>query len=265
MSEEIKRYWDERAREAGGDLSATTQDIWMRELEVRALSSAISALGLPPGAVVADIGCGDGNTLMRLAADCPDLRFRGYDYAAGMVEAASARLAGEPGLSGRVDFEQADATRLDEVIGDAALDVVTTDRCLINLTSPEAQANAIAGIARTLKPGGHYFAIENFIEGQDALNAARDAVGLDPIAIRWHNLFFTEPTFREAAAPYFDKVEVEDFSSAYYYATRVIYSKMCRMEGTEPDYNHPIHQLAIDLPPIGAFSPIKFATLRRRA
>jgi hypothetical protein len=56
-------------------------------------------------------------------------------------------------------------------------------------------------------------------------------------------------------------VEQHDFSSAYYLATRVIYSKFCALEGTPPDYRHPIHELSTKLPAVGDFSPIKLFIL----
>jgi len=64
--------------------------------------------------------------------------------------------------------------------------------------------------------------------------------------------------------PFFDIVEVKDFSSTYYFATRVIYSKMCQMRMEEPDYHHEIHQLAVQLPWTGKFSPIRMVVMRRK-
>jgi hypothetical protein len=66
------------------------------------------------------------------------------------------------------------------------------------------------------------------------------------------------------AATHFDEVNISDFSSSYYFATRVIYSKMCQMRSEKPDYDHDIHRLAIDLPDAGCFSPIRVAVLRKK-
>jgi hypothetical protein len=44
----------------------------------------------------------------------------------------------------------------------------------------------------------------------------------------------------------------------------VIYAAMCQMRGETPDYHHEIHQLAVKLPWIGQFSPVRMAVMRRK-
>jgi hypothetical protein len=97
------------------------------------------------------------------------------------------------------------------------------------------------------------------------MNRARQAVGLPEIPVRWHNLYFEERAFRGMAEPFFDDITFRDFSSSYYFATRVIYSALCTMRGEKIDYNHEIHQLAPRLPWTGQFSPIRLAILRRKS
>ena len=264
MSERIKDYWNQRAGENSGRLSATTQDIWMRRLEVACLIGTLEKLALPAGARIADMGCGDGNTILQLARQFPDFQFVGFDYAPQMIETAQAQLAAAGGLNGRVLFRVGDVNDPVASTGAAQLDVAMTDRCLINLETTDAQYAAIGRISDCLKPGGVYLAIENFIEGQNAMNAVRAAMGLPEIPVRWHNHFFTETEFRVRTAVYFSNLEFHEFSSAYYYATRVIYSALCRIQGVEPDYDHEIHRLAVQLPPMKEnFSPIRLAVLRK--
>lgn len=263
MTSRIQDYWNSRAAENAGSLTATTQDVWLRRLEVATLIGELEALALPRGAVIADMGCGDGNSILELAQQFTDYQFRGFDYAPQMIETAKARLAALGDLGGRVQFAVGDVNDPVASVGRGALDVAMTDRCLINLETSAAQYAAIAAIAETLKPGGVYLAIENFHEGQNALNAARALLGLGEIAVRWHNHFFNEAEFRAQAARHFAQLEIREFSSAYYYATRIVYSTMCKMQGVEPDYNHPIHQLAVRLPPMGSYSPIRLAVLRK--
>jgi len=130
--------------------------------------------------------------------------------------------------------------------------------------SSEEQYNAIAQIAEHLVPGGYYFGIENFLQGQKAFNRMRLAVGLPEIPVRWHNHFFDEEAFQAETGKLFDSVVIESFSSSYYLATRVIYSAGCHLMGVEPDYFHPIHRTAGKLPAFGDFSPIKLIRARRK-
>lgn len=257
---EVQQYWDERARAAELNPNATTDDVYLRELEVRTLAAALDALGHKSPRVL-DLGCGDGFTTLKVAQQVKYASFVGIDYSKSMIDNALRRLEGESAdLRSRLSFDTGDATRLRDKFEPGSFDVVISSRCLINLTTEEAQFAAIADIASLLKPNGHYLGVENFEEGQTALNTLRTGLGLPEIPVRWHNLFFREPDYLRRAGQYFSKVQIRNFTSAYYYATRVIYSKYCQTKGTKPDYQHEIHQLAIDLPEMGDYSPIKLVT-----
>jgi SAM-dependent methyltransferase len=260
--DEIRAYWDERAECNVARQAATTDDVYLRELEIVTIAGKLRRAGASAGTLL-DVGCGDGYSTLRIIADFPELKGRGVDYIEGMIRLARANLEEQPELQERITFGIADVTALTK--SESTLyDFVTTDRCLINLTSYENQRHAIAQIAAVLRPGGHYIAVENFVEGQEAMNAARRSVDLPEIPIRWHNLFFEESAFRAACEPHFEDLVIDDFSSSYSFATRVIYSAMCRMRGEEPDYRHEIHQLAVKLPSFGQFSPIRVAVMRRK-
>ncbi|MBU2488762.1 MAG: class I SAM-dependent methyltransferase [Proteobacteria bacterium] len=262
--EKIRRYWDERAANSAGSPDATTNDVHLRRLEIATLIRVLKDAGLPPGARVLDVGCGDGYSTLLAARALPEISFFGMDYSPQMVENARARLAGEPDLADRVRFGAGDVTALDQALGGQTFDAAYTMRCLINLTSSDKQATAVGSIAAHIRPGGLLASMENFMEGQEAMNRARSEMGLGEIPVRWHNLFFTEAGFAEAAAPFFTDVLFTDFSSSYYFATRVIYSAMAKMTGEAIDYDHPIHRLAVDLPPTGRFSPVRLVTAKRK-
>lgn len=260
--QDVKEYWDTRAREYATAPAATTNDVHLRELEIASLVTELRRLGVGPRSRVLDVGCGNGYSTLRVAEALPGVRFAGVDFSEQMIESANRLLASRPDLADRVSFSVGDATDLSGAPKD--VDAVITDRCLINLETLERQALAIRRIAERLRPGGHYVAIENFVEGHDEMNRLREAVGLAAIPVRWHNRFFTEQEFCRAAGPWFEAPRFWEFSSSYYFATRVIYAAMCRMRGEEPDYDHEIHRLAVRIPPAGAMSPIRMATLTRR-
>ena len=265
MSERVRQYWEDRAKRNAGLPAATTDDVYIRELEIKTIIQTLCGLDVPTNSSVLDVGCGDGYSTLRVAKRFPDFSFLGVDYCPGMLENAQERLKTEPGLRGRVSFVGGDVLHLSELCGDAAYDVVLTDRCLINLDSVDDQSEAIAQIGMRTKPGGFYVAIENFIEGHENMNKARSAVGVPEIPVRWHNLYFREREFVQSAERFFAVIVLADFASSYYFATRVIYSKMCQMRGEKPDYHHDIHKLAVDLPPFGRFCPTRMAVLRRKA
>jgi SAM-dependent methyltransferase len=212
---------------------------------------------------VLDIGCGDGRTTLELARHFPGTGFHGIDFSSSMIDAARANLVAQPDLEDRVQFSIGDARNLSGAVGQQRFNVVTTNRCLINIPEEREQYLALQQIAEHLADGGLFVGTENFVGGQQALNELRAAVGLPEIPIRWHNLYFDETRFLQKCGALFASSSLEEFSSSYYYVTRVVYSALCRVEGMEPNYTHPIHQVALQLPPHGDFSPIKLIVARR--
>jgi ubiquinone/menaquinone biosynthesis C-methylase UbiE len=264
VKEAIKDYWEERAKQNATTPEATTNDLYLRELEISTFIQTLAGLGLESDGTVLDVGCGDGYTTVAVADALTQFRFTGIDYSENMIAIARNRVADQPGLKDRLTFAVGDATDLDSSCGDSTYNVVLSDRCLINLESLDHQERAIAQVARHTQPSGYYVAIENFTEGQDEMNRLRASVGLAEIPVRWHNLYFNEADFKRLAEPFFEAIEFKEFSSSYYFATRVIYSAMCQMRGETPDYRHEIHQLAVKLPWFGQFSPIRMVIMRRK-
>lgn len=264
MPGRVQEYWERRAAKEGASHTATTNDVYLRELEIRTCVDALRSAPGGPVSSVLDVGCGDGYSTLALARAMPGTRFVGVDYSSNMI-AQARRALDEAALGDRVSFRVADATRLADDLPSGSFDAVTTMRCLINLETLEAQATAMGAIAAVLKPGGTLIAFENFMEGQDDLTRARERMGLPPIPVRWHNRFFTEAEFGTITAPHFEGLDFSDFASGYYYVTRVLYSAMCKANDQEPDYRHDIHRFGVELPPTGRFSPVRLATARRRA
>jgi len=263
--EQIKKYWDERADQNTTSPTATTNDVYLRELEISTIIENIKKLNLPPGSEIIDIGCGDGYSTIKVALSFPEISFTGIDYSENMIKNAVKNIESQTQSTvSNLKFSVGDVTNLKSVFAEKKFDIAITDRCLINLDSLEIQADAIAGIANIIKPQGYYIAIENFIEGQNNMNQARKNMGLPEIPVRWHNLFFSEPDFINIAGNYFSDIQFIDFSSSYYFATRIIYSAMCKLNGQEPDYTHDIHKIAVCLPQTGLFSPIRMVIMRRK-
>ena len=252
--DEIRSYWEARA---SGDSSAqsTTQDVYLREIESNVLAERIPRYA---PTTVADVGCGDGRTTVRLAERTPQARFTGFDYAASMIE--NARRVHQGAAAKNVSFRQ-----LDICDGmDGSYDLVYTTRCLINLPSWSLQQGAIANIHAALNPGGAYLMVENFVEGQANFNAVRRQFGLPEIAIRSHNFFLERQRLVDFVSDRFVIDEEINISSAYYLVSRVIYSKICAESGKEPDYLDDHHRFAAGLPFCGEFGPVRLVCMRKR-
>lgn len=263
MSEKVRIYWEERAKANYNKNTATTNDIHLRELEIKTFIDTINQIGTHNIKRILDLGCGDGRSTLEIAKRFPEFQFLGLDYSEAMIETAKRNLLKLDGLNGRVNFSIGDVTKLGDALNGKQFDIILSDRCLINLDSSDIQYNAFSVINKHLRSGGYFIAIENFVDGHDAMNDARKLMGLPEIPIPWHNKYFKEFEFLHNSKKIFSHVEISNFSSSYYFATRVIYSAMCQMRNETPDYDHEIHQLAIRLPWAGNFSPIKLILMKK--
>ncbi|MBT3581444.1 methyltransferase domain-containing protein [bacterium] len=264
MIEKIKEYWENQAKEHVGKPTATLNDTYLRKLEIDTFINKIAELDLKNKIRILDVGCGDGYSTLHIAQEYPQHTFLGVDYCENMIKNAQGRIKKSKEKLHVIDFKQADVLKLSKTVPENSFDLAMSDRCIINLHTEENQHTAIVNIAKTLKKGGYYLAIENFMDGHNCMNETRRSVGLQDIPVKWHNIFFTEERFRKSVGEFFDILEINNFSSSYYLATRVLYAGMCKLQGKEPGYEHELYKIASKLPKFGNFSPIKLVVMRRK-
>jgi len=121
--------------------------VWSDDLlRARALARLI-----PPGLRVADISTGTGVLALELAR--AGFRVVAVDHSARMLDAARAKLEGDPGLD--VDLRLGDASNLP--LGDAELDGAFAHMVLQYLASP---VDALREMARVVAPGGSVVVID---------------------------------------------------------------------------------------------------------
>ena len=107
---------------------------------------------LQQGARYADVGCGQGLALVRLAQAFPNSTFVGYDVFEGSL-AGAAELAEREGVSDRVSFEVRDvAEGLDE-----KFDVISTFDVVHDAVDP---VGLLKGIRSGLADDGHYLLLD---------------------------------------------------------------------------------------------------------
>jgi len=106
----------------------------------------VHALGIPRGARILEVGCGQGNAFATFTRLCAPVRLVGLDVDATAV--AEARRRAEAALIPAELFE-GDVRRLP--FPDAAFDVVVDFGTCYHIARPEA---ALREIARVLAPGG---------------------------------------------------------------------------------------------------------------
>jgi ubiquinone/menaquinone biosynthesis C-methylase UbiE len=249
---EIKKYWNDRAV-SDSSKQSTTQDVFLREIELRVL---IEAIEKSRAEVILDAGCGDGRTTLALSRHFPNRKFIGFDYAPSMIGNALKNCTDH---DSNVRFLLHDVTLSIPV----KPDLVYSTRCLINLPTRDAQVEALDRIYECLGPHGEYIMIENFIEGQQALNTLRAHYELAEIPIRFHNNFFSRDWLNSYCHSKWSLLEESNISSSYYMVTRVIYSRLCKDKNIEPNYFDPINKYASLLPFTGEYGPVRYLYFKK--
>ncbi len=122
---------------------------------------------LEHGARIADVGCGQGRALIKLAQTYPQSRYVGYDNFAPGIEQATAN-AGAAGVADRVRFEHRDVSEgLPE-----QYDVITTFDVVHDAVNPRGLLRAIRN---GLQPDGRYVCLE--INSSDKLEENAGTLG----------------------------------------------------------------------------------------
>jgi ubiquinone/menaquinone biosynthesis C-methylase UbiE len=257
--EEIRAYWTDQARRLGQAPAASWSDIHAIEMEIREIGDR-----LEDGDRVIEVGCANGYTTVRLA-ERRRVSIRGIDYVPEMIDEARTRLSGLPAeLARSVEFAVGDATSMEEP--DGAYDKAVAVRVLINLSSWERQLKALKQCARIIRPGGILLLSEATFQGWRRLNRLRQEWGLEEIPMPAFNTYLDEDQVIAETAPELDLVELSNFSSTYFVATRVLKPLLIRALGTEHDPADPEmewNRWASFLPAAGDYGTQKLFVFRR--
>jgi ubiquinone/menaquinone biosynthesis C-methylase UbiE len=240
MTEKHLEFWNERARLG---LKAGTNDLPLKNIEMQVLSEYVK-----DGQRVLDIGCGNGITVFHLL-DRLNIDITGVDFSENMVTEAQRQTAGQPKYQQHARFAVGDVRNLKSspAIGDNLYDVIMTERVLINLGSWDEQRQALRDIMALLRPGGTYLMCENIVDGLHNINAVRGALSLPKIEMPWHNRYLTEAEIR--SVDFAELVEYRDFTSVYYFLSRVVNAWTAALQKKEPAYDSDINQLTPHLLP----------------
>ena len=235
---DVRAFWNSRA---GLGKWAGTRDVTAKQLEIEAIAGYVR-----DGMRVLDFGCGNGITAIELARRY-EVDVTGVDFAEQMVAAAS-ELAQAQELKGRVGFQ---IGQVENPTPMGKFDLIYTERVLINLSDWPAQRQALRSILDLLADAGLYVMCENSQDGLDKINLLREQLNLPAITPPWHNRYLRDEELREFTHPGVNLEGMNFYSSTYYFLSRVVNAWLAAHEGKEPEYEAPINQLCLRLPPVG--------------
>ncbi len=237
MNNDIFKFWEEQSKKG---VKSGTRDLTLDELERRAISSY-----LKNDIDILEVGCGDGRNSIEMSQRFK-VKLDAFDYSPGMVS-ASIENSKNANIND-IRFFVHDLNNVDSL--EKKYDLVVSKRALINLSDYYNQVDVIKKIFKVLKPGGLFLMCESSKRGLDSINIARVALELDKINSPWHNVYIDDDKLEKESLP-FELVERLDFSSTYYFLSRVVNAKMAQMNGSVPDYDSPVNKWALSLPKFG--------------
>jgi len=251
-TQDIRAFWNKRA---GLGQWAGTRDVNAKQLEIEAISAYVR-----DGMHILDVGCGNGITAIEIARRY-SVDVIGIDFAEEMVTAAKSMAVGQH-LRGSVIFQVGDIRKLSGF--SEKFDLIYTERALINLPDWSAQQQAIISTTALLVDGGLYVMCENSQDGLDKINLLRELVGLPQITPPWHNRYFRDAELQATTFPGVKLEGISYYSSTYYFLSRVVNAWLAAQDGQEPQYEAPVNQLALQLPPIGDLGQGRIWLWRKR-
>jgi SAM-dependent methyltransferase len=199
--EQVLAYWNTQEVESMYDKN-------LLNAEIRLISQYILQ-----GVKILDAGCGEGEGTL-VYSSIPGAVVHAVDFSETRLRKAAERLNSSPNVAlKQVDF-----------LGSYALaddyDVIVSQRFLINLREWSLQQRVLLNLMAMLKPGGKLLMLEGSKQGVDSLNVFRAALGLDPIPVKWHNLFFDDLALTDFMLRHRYTLEKEDGLGAYFLLTR---------------------------------------------
>lgn len=185
---------------------------------------------IPPDAKILDAGCGEGEGTL-VYASVPGATVHGVDFSETRLRKAAETLNRQQNVSlKQVDF-------LGDYEIDRDFDVIVSQRFLINLMEWPLQQQVLLALMSALKKGGRLLMLEGSRQGVDSLNDFRTALGLEPIPVKWHNLFFDDEAlvnFMHASG--FELLE-QDGLGTYFLLTRGVRPALDTELNWDSDFN----------------------------
>jgi len=246
--EEKLSFWNSRANL--GFLAGSNDGV-LKSLEMTEIQKYIKS-----GMRILEIGCGNGVTAMEVIKNF-NVDVLAVDFAEQMIaDAENNYNKVKDSMAGKAQFKVMRVEELDSIKDQ--FDMIYCERVLINLATWNEQKDVLIKIAALLKENGIFCMCENSIEGLAGINEFREKVGLDAITPPWHNRYFQEAELDSfAEEKYLTLTEKNNFTSTYYFLSRVVNATLAKRTGEEPSYDSPVNQLAFSLPPIGNFGQTK--------
>jgi len=255
-------HYEKVARMNGLAGTCSIEDQEIRKAEVDFFLSEIAYFlnhrSSGPKVTLLDVGCGNGFLLAQIQERFPEVQLFGIEFSPPLFELASSRQLPNTSIA----------------LGDARLaeffpspvDIVITERAVINILNRRDQSLVIKNLSDVLKPGGIYLQSESYQEPLDLLNQAKKEMGQETIEQSKHNLYLNQHTIERLSHHGLKEVPTlmpSNFLSTHFFLTRVFH-KAVLPAGGKAKYSLFVEFFREALRAgIGNFSPILFRKFQK--
>ncbi len=228
---DIKSYWTEQAMTHGTSQKASWSDMAVIDMEINEIQKWIH-----DGDNVLDIGCANGYSTLCYGTR-KGISILGLDYTPEMIKQARKNQNNVNSGSSKISFDVGDILNLKEFINH--FDTLISTRVLINLENWNNQKAALKECVKVLKTKGLLLLSEATMQGWNNLNQFREEWGLPHIPEPRFNTYLDEKAVIDFLAGDMELIELNNFSSTYYVATRVIKPLLAKALGDNIDVTNP--------------------------
>ncbi|MBG07241.1 MAG: hypothetical protein CME68_00645 [Halobacteriovoraceae bacterium] len=258
----ILNHYEKLAKSFGEGPHCTMQDQVIRQKEIQFFTQEITRFceSKSKPSKILDVGCGNGYLLEVLEKSFPNYTLGGLEFSPHLFEIAKNR-----GLE-RAVVKQGDCR--EKEFWPHKVDLVITERVIINLLSWEEQSKAFQNIADLLHEGGLYLMSESFRTPWIQLNKGRKEMLMDEIPISPHNRYLSDKLSSVLDRMGLKEIEgiwPSNYLSTHFYLSR-IFSGAVKPKGGVGKNTLFLEFFNEALPSgIGNFSPILFRVFKKVA
>ncbi len=256
----ILNYYARIAESFGLRADSTIQDHTIREMEVEFACSEISDFirthEFAPR--ILELGCGNGTLLSEISRRFPDCQLQGVEFSPELTALAQSRNL--PNCQVSLGDMRKSRSYPKQV------DLIITERSLINLASWDQQRAALEHMMKALSFPGRMVLMESFAEPWIELNQARKELNLSLIPQSPQNVYLKEKAARFIVHNGFFERKTEmpkNALSTHFYLSRVFHAGV-KPEGSKTKFSRLVEFFDQGLPAgLGNYSPILFRSFEK--
>ena len=197
---------------------------------------------LKPNKSILEIGCGNGVLLKKLIKKKKVKYYLGTDFVKELIDRNKKKIKRK-----NIDFDQLDMTVVKSDTFNKKFDYIISKRAVQNVLSQKLQLKAIDKLGIFLKKNGLMLLMESSRTAQKNLNRYRKIFNLHKIVPPWHNLFLDDNLIKKHKFKNVKLIKIENFSSSFYFITRIIYAAYAKMKNKKVDFINPLNLIATSI------------------